>query len=136
MSDRKASAMSNKWNEIYPRPQLVREEWTGLNGEWRFRTVRTGQETDAEAAWETINVPFCPESRLSGICRRIAPGEKMIYERDIIVPGEWDGRKVILHFGAVDQKARVFIDGEEAGYHEGGYLPFSLDITHLIRPEK
>ena len=80
--------MSNKWNEIYPRPQLVREEWTGLNGEWRFRTVRTGQETDAEAAWETINVPFCPESRLSGICRRIAPGEKMIYERDLSVPGE------------------------------------------------
>ena len=120
MSDRKAVAMNNKWNEIYPRPQLVRKEWYGLNGEWRFMTVRNGQEADAEAAWETINVPFCPESRLSGINRRIAPGEKMIYERDLIVPDEWDGSRVILHFGAVDQKARVFIDGEEAGYHEGG----------------
>ena len=71
MSDRKAVAMNNKWNEIYPRPQLVRKEWYGLNGEWRFMTVRNGQEADAEAAWETINVPFCPESRLSGINRNV-----------------------------------------------------------------
>ncbi len=125
--------MSNKWNEIYPRPQLAREDWAGLNGEWRFMTVRKPASQD-DAAWEAINVPFCPESRLSGICRRIAPGETMIYERDFTVPEEWGDRRIILHFGAVDQIAEVFVDGKKAGSHEGGYLPFSMDITDLIRP--
>ncbi len=124
--------MSNKWNEIYPRPQLVRDRWTGLNGEWRFRTVTAGSRARATEEWETINVPFCPESRLSGICRRIAPGETMIYERDFRVPEGSDDRRIILHFGAVDQTAAVFVDGEKAGSHEGGYLPFSIDITDYL----
>ena len=68
--------MNNKWNTTYPRPQLVRNDWLGLNGKWRFRTEKTAAEKEE---WEEINVPFCPESKLSGICRRIAPGEKMIY---------------------------------------------------------
>ena len=118
----------------YPRPQLVRNDWLGLNGTWRFRT---GSQSAAEGGeWETINVPFCPESRMSGICRRIAPGEKMIYERDFAVPEEWSGSRIILHFGAVDQTAQVFVDGAEAGSHEGGYLPFSMDITEFLAEDE
>ena len=124
--------MNSKWNEIYPRPQLQRDEWTGLNGKWRFRTVRNDSGSETEAEWEYINVPFCPESRLSGICRRIAPGEKMIYERDLEIPEVWAGKRVILHFGAVDQIAEVFIDGKKVCSHEGGYLPFSADITDFL----
>lgn len=125
--------MDTKWNELYPRPQLVRDEWAGLNGPWRFRTAKRGNAGDKP--WETINVPFCPESRLSGIGRRIAPGEKMVYEREISVPASWDDRHVILNFGAVDQIAEVYIDDVKAGSHEGGYLPFSIDITEFIRKE-
>ena len=121
----------NKWNNTYPRPQLVRNDWLGLNGKWRFKTESQSAASE-DGSWETINVPYCPESRLSGICRRIAPGEKMIYERDFEVPGEWSGKRIILHFGAVDQIARVFVDGEPAVSHEGGYLPFSADITDLL----
>ena len=119
----------------YPRPQLVRNDWLGLNGKWRFRT-ESSRLAAAEGEWETINVPFCPESRLSGICRRIAPGETMIYERTFKVPENWQGRKIILHFGAVDQSARVFVDGTEAGSHEGGYLPFSIDITDMLEESR
>lgn len=124
--------MDNKWNETYPRPQLVRDVWTGLNGEWRFRTERAGAGRAGADEWESIQVPFCPESRASGICRRIAAGEKMVYERDFAVPENWAGKRVVLHFGAVDQIAEVYIDGKKAGSHEGGYLPFSFDITELL----
>ena len=107
--------MINKWNEIYPRPQLVRKEWTGLNGEWKFMVTDSGDDQPADADWETINVPFCPESRLSGIGRRITPGQTMIYERDLDIQQAPEGRRILLHFGAVDQKAEVFIDGRCAG---------------------
>ena len=130
--------MSNTWNDTYPRPQLVRDEWMGLNGEWRFRTEKKGKTKSPDSAsedWETIQVPFCPESSLSGIGRRIAQGETMIYEREFSVPQGWEGRRVILHFDAVDQTCRVFIDGREAGAHEGGYLPFSIDITEFLKTE-
>ena len=126
--------MNNKWNITYPRPQLVRNDWLGLNGKWRFRTESASAESTEK--WEEINVPFCPESRLSGICRRIAPGEKMIYERSFVLPDIWKQKRIILHFGAADQIADVFVDGSAAGHHEGGYLPFSLDITDQIAADE
>lgn len=119
--------MINKWT-TYPRPQLVRDEWLCLNGEWRFNTGKD--------EWETINVPFCPESTLSGIGRRIGPSDRMIYEKEITIPENWEGRRILLHFGAVDQEAAVFVDGVTAGTHVGGYLPFSFDITDLVTPEE
>ena len=126
--------MNDKWNKVYPRPQLVRKDWLGLNGKWRFRTERIPAAGREE--WEEINVPFCPESSLSGIGRRIAPGEKMIYERAFVIPDSWKDSRMILHFGAVDQIADVFVDDTPAGHHEGGYLPFSIDITDLISPSE
>lgn len=120
--------MNNIWN-VYPRPQLRREDWLNLNGEWRFSTCRgvVGDE------WETINVPFCPESKLSGIGRRIAKGDIMIYERGFALPDDWKGRRILLHFGAVDQIADVSVNGTECAHHEGGYLSFACDVTECVK---
>lgn len=124
--------MAGNWSDTYPRPQLVRNEWMSLDGEWRFgikKTVESGMPQDAGK----INVPFCPESKLSGFCRRIRPDDVMLYGRSFTVPEEWAGKRLILHLGAVDQVASVYIDGKKAGSHEGGYLPFSFDITELLK---
>ena len=99
---------------------MVRQDWLSLDGEWIYNED------------ETIIVPFCPESELSGIGRRISADGAMVYERDFDVPGEWDGRRVLLHFGAVDQIANVYVNNADVGTHEGGYLPFSFDVTEFI----
>ena len=122
--------MNNIWN-VYPRPQLVRDDWLSLDGEWDYR--EKSSEGTMPAVAEKINVPYCPESRLSGIGRRIADGVTMVYERSFVVPDEWLSGRLILHFGAVDQTAKVFVNNEPAGEHEGGYLPFELDITELVK---
>lgn len=110
----------------YPRPQLKRESYLCLNGSWRFTLLR-GEKRVYEG---NILVPFPPESRISGVCRKIGKRELLIYERTFTpLPGE--GR-LILHFGACDQTAQVFVNGKKAGEHSGGYLPFSFDITDLL----
>ena len=123
--------MNETWN-VYPRPQLVRDDWLSLDGEWEFR-IHKGAEGMAPAKAEKITVPYCPESRLSGIERRIASDEVLVYERSFVLPDEWLKKRIILHFGAVDQTAEVFVNGEEAAEHEGGYLPFEADITDLVK---
>ena len=123
--------MKNTWN-VYPRPQLVRDDWLSLDGEWEFR-IHKGAEGMAPAKAEKITVPYCPESRLSGIERRIAADETMVYERSFVLPDKWLKKRIILHFGAVDQTAKVFVNGEEALGHEGGYLPFEADITDHVK---
>lgn len=109
--------MGNNW-DVYPRPQLVRKDWMSLNGEWTFNGDKT------------INVPFCPECELSGI--ENWNGGEMEYERSFVVPEDWQGKHVVLHVGAADQLAQVYVNDEKAGEHEGGYLPFSIDITELL----
>ncbi len=126
--------MAEKWKDSYPRPQLVRDEWMSLDGVWNFglkKTEESGMPHDAK----TINVPFCPESKLSGVWRRIRPDDIMLYGRSFKVPEEWEGKRLILHLGAVDQVASVYVDGKKAGSHEGGYLPFSFDITDLLNED-
>lgn len=120
-----------KWKDAYPRPQLVREKWLSLDGEWTFSIKKTN-EAGMPPKPRVINVPFCPESRLSGINRLTRQDEIMLYGRGFSVPEEWKGMRLILHIGAVDQIAKVYIDGKYAGSHEGGYLPFSFDITDLL----
>ena len=126
--------MARKWEEAYPRPQLVRDDWMSLDGEWAFNTKIEG-EAGVPRRGGAINVPFCPESRLSGVDRRIEELEIMLYGRRFEVPDEWKGKRIIAHFGAVDQTAKVYVDGKYAGSHEGGYLPFSFDITDLLNKE-
>ena len=122
---------SSSWN-IYPRPNFRRESYLCLNGEWDFYLENCGKETKLGK----INVPFAPESRLSGIHREKADGEKYIYRKVFNIDGDFNKGRVLLHFGAVDQICRVFINSEFVGEHIGGYLPFSFDITEFINEGK
>ncbi len=114
------------WN-TYPRPQMRRDSFFCLNGEWDF-SANGG-------AWETIRVPFPPESLLSGICRDMGKTPKLIYRKQFCLPEGFMRERVILHFGAVDQIARVFLNGTFLGEHRGGYEAFEFDITSALSPK-
>ncbi|BCX48644.1 beta-D-glucuronidase [Haloferula helveola] len=117
----------------YPRPQMTRERWANLNGLWNYSVVPAG--TDQPDAWEgKILVPFGIESSLSGVKRPFRPDEVLYYQRDLTIPEDWKGDRVILHFGAVDYLSEVFVNGRKVGGHEGGYTPFSFDITDFLTP--
>lgn len=116
---------------VYPRPQLRRDSFLCLNGEWEF--AATAEETAPEHYSETIRVPFPPESLLSGIHRVFPRNTHLFYRRTFSLPAEFVKERVLLHFGAVDQKAAVFLNGVCLGEHSGGYQPFSFDITAHLR---
>lgn len=119
------------WPE-YPRPQLVRPDWLNLNGLWEF-VVTPADRASFPEQWEgTILVPFPLESGLSGVGRRLRPDQRLWYRRSFRVPAEWSGRRVRLHFGAVDWSCRVWVNGHWVGEHRGGYDPFSFDITAAL----
>ncbi len=113
---------------VYPRPQLKRDSYLCLNGDWNFsvreesKTVYTG----------TIKVPFPPESRISGIFHPVNKCDELIYERTFTLTHGFVKDKVILHFGACDQYASVYVNGKSVGENVGGYLPFSFDITKYV----
>ena len=108
----------------YPRPQMVRKDWLCLNGDW---------ELDFCGTVQTIRVPFCPESLLSQVITAPKIGYEMVYRRRFTVPEEWSGRRVLLHFGAVMGYAVVLLNKEELCRHENGYLPFTVDVTEVLR---
>ena len=114
----------------YPRPQLARADWMNLNGPWDY-AITAG--TRQPAAYEgSILVPFSPEAELSGVGRSLKSGECLWYHRQVLIPAQFGGKRLLLHFGAVDQTATVWVNDRQAGSHVGGYLPFTLDITDLI----
>ena len=121
----------------YPRPQWVRPEWMNLNREWEFEEdpVLVGEErgwASGRALAGRILVPFAPESRLSGIGKtEFMPC--VWYRRELRVPPAWAGRRVWLHFGAVDHQAAVWLNGSLVGEHRGGYTPFSCELTGSLR---
>ena len=117
----------------YPRPQMVRDSYLCLNGEWAFDISRSERRPEKFA--ETIHVPYPPESSLSGICKTPETGEYLHYQRRFSLPDGFKKNRVFLHFGAVDQIATVILNGITLGTHEGGYLPFCFEITELIREE-
>ena len=110
----------------YPRPQMVRKHWMNLNGLWNYAITESSAETFKSEG--RILVPFAVESSLSGVGRRITKNDALWYERSFSVPREWEGKNVMLHFGAVDWHAEVFVNGQHVGEHKGGYDPFSFDI--------
>ena len=114
----------------YPRPQLVRSSYLCLNGLWDY-AVEDGDE-HTRLSTGKILVPFAPESLLSGCGFQLRSGETLRYERTFTLPQGFRRDRVLLHFGAVDQCCRVLVNGQEAGRHEGGYLPFCLDVTALL----
>ena len=116
----------------YPRPQLVREQWRNLNGWWDYAIVRKGSLCPEPEG--KIRVPFSPETALSGVNRILKPGEEIWYRRsieDLEIP---EGGRIILHFGAVDERCTVWWNGRKAANHRNGYLPFSVDVTEYARP--
>ncbi len=112
----------------YPRPQLCRKEWGCLNGLWDL-TVLHGEEVRNEK----IRVPFCAESLLAGLKTAPEIGDVMVYRRRFTIPEHWQGKRIILHFGAVNRFAVISVNGQEQCTHENGYLAFSADITEALR---
>ena len=119
------TATGAEWAEEYPRPQMRRASYLSLCGDWEVAVKKDGKTESLG----TIRVPFPPESALSGQGRALQRGEAWVYEKCVTLPAIAVGRKLLLHFGAVDQKCKVFLNGTPIGEHVGGYLPFTLDIT-------
>lgn len=124
----------------YPRPQFERPDWVNLNGEWtyEFDFGKSGMNRkfyDSKGFDNKIIVPFCPESKLSGVEHKdFIPA--MWYHRDIQIPQSWQGRRIMLNFGAVDFFTAVYVDGKLVGRHWGGNSPFSCDITEIVSDGK
>ena len=115
----------------YPRPQMVRADWMNLNGLWNYAiTEASGEYLKADGK---ILVPFAVESSLSGVGRKITKNDALWYERTFTLPKKWSGKKVLLHFGAVDWQAEVFVNGTLVGEHKGGYDPFYFDVTPYLK---
>lgn len=114
----------------YPRPQLVRENYTCLNGFWDYRFTR--EKTMPKTYEGKILVPFSPESKLSQVGRVLLPRESLWYRRKFVVDEIARGYRLLLHFGAVDQRASVYLNGTKVKKHTGGYLPFTIDITNHV----
>ncbi len=117
--------------DVYPRPQLKRNSFVNLNGYWDFKDSLL--EELPSAYYEKILVPFPPESALSGIERKTERGRILYYRRSFSLPEGFNKGIVLLNFGAVDCICEVYLNGSPAGRNEGGYLPFSFDITELLR---
>ena len=116
----------------YPRPQMTRPHWQNLNGLWDY-AIRE-KDASAPSDWQgKILVPFPIESALSGVTKRVSESQRLWYRRSFEVPAAWAGKRVLLHFGAVDWQATVCVNGKEVGAHQGGYDPFSFDITDAIK---
>ncbi|MDQ1257595.1 MAG: hypothetical protein QG656_2201, partial [Candidatus Hydrogenedentes bacterium] len=124
----------------HPRPDFLRSEWMNLNGPWQFeidqsdsgeaRGLHTGKKLSG-----MIVVPFCPESALSGV-GHLDFMRAVWYRKEVSLPSSWRGRRVLLHFGAVDFEATVWVNGVRIGRHRGGYVQFSFDVTDALRPGK
>ncbi len=131
----------------YPRPFMVREAWQSLNGLWKYALCdKTEGKEKSDMPFPThfdgeILVPFSPETRLSGVERQLKPDGVLFYERKVsfspqILERYREEYRILLHFGAVDQRCEVIVDGRKAGSHSGGYLPFTRDITGFLKREQ
>jgi beta-galactosidase/beta-glucuronidase len=116
----------------YPRPILQRGDWQNLNGLWDYAIRRYG-EAEPAAFDGKILVPFAVESSLSGVQKEVGKANELWYKRSFTVPSSWKNKRIILHFGAVDWKADVYVNDIKIGYHTGGYTPFCFDITPYLK---
>lgn len=132
--------IKTKWTETidpnnvlpeYPRPIMERSDWTNLNGLWEYSILPVG-EKEPQSFDGKILVPFAVESSLSGVQKELNKDKELWYKRTFTVPSSWKDKSVLLHFGAVDWKAEIYLNDIKIGSHTGGYTPFSFDITPYL----
>ncbi|MCA9264971.1 MAG: hypothetical protein KDA60_14025 [Planctomycetales bacterium] len=121
----------NAWSE-YPRPALVRSQWQNLNGHWDYAVAKLDQQKSPEAWDGQILVPFCLESKLSGV-QRLLDASKSLWYRRSFDADPVDGKRTLLHFEAVDYRCEVWVNGKRVGEHVGGFTPFHFDVTDALR---
>ena len=112
----------------YPRPIMERNEWKNLNGLWEYAITDVGKSCPKQFDGQIL-VPFAVESALSGVGKTVGKEKELWYCRTFNIPSSWKNKKILLHFGAVDWKADVWVNGIKVGSHTGGFTPFSFDIT-------
>ena len=123
--------INNIWKE-YPRPQLERKEWINLNGPWLYSITEIDSPKPKKADGIII-VPFPIESSLSGVMKNFKDNQAIWYEKDIEIPKNWNDKNILLHFGGVDWKCKIYINDIYVGEHSGGYSPFYFDITEKLK---
>ena len=116
----------------YPRPQLVRSTWQNLNGPWQYAVLPASAQTIPTAYAGNILVPFAIESALSGVGKVVGKDSALWYQRTVTIPATFKNKRTLLHFGAVDWQCDVYVNGKKVGAHQGGYDPFSIDITTAL----
>ncbi|MEC3880117.1 glycoside hydrolase family 2 protein [Parapedobacter sp. 10938] len=125
----------NAWR-AYPRPQMERADWMSLNGLWDYAIQAKGASKPSQYDGQIL-VPFSVESSLSGVAKSVRPDQALWYHTRFTVPADWSGKRLLLHFEAVDWEATVWLNGKKIGEHRGGSDPFAFDISrHLKKGEQ
>ncbi|MDD4602482.1 MAG: glycoside hydrolase family 2 TIM barrel-domain containing protein [Bacteroidales bacterium] len=115
----------------YPRPILERKDWQNLNGLWDYSILPKGSAIPGQFDGKIL-VPFAVESSLSGVQKKVGPENELWYHREFSIPESWKNRQILLNFGAVDWKSDIWINDVKIGSHQGGYTPFSFNITPFL----
>ena len=116
----------------YPRPIMERGTWKNLNGLWNYAVLKKGEAPPSNYEGQIL-VPFAIESSLSGVGRRLSEQQELWYNRTFTIPSDWKDKRVLLHFGGVDWKTDVWVNGVNVGQHTGGFTSFSLDVTDALK---
>ena len=118
----------------YPRPLLQRNNWTNLNGLWQYAILPKDQQSTMPSAFQgNILVPFAVESALSGVAKTVGKDSVLWYKRTVTIPSNTSGKTVLLHFGAIDWQSDIYVNGMKVTRHEGGFDPFTVDITSALK---